>query len=168
MNKAFKFFVYILACVFVFFLLVKFYTESSSSLNTANVFEWEKVVNVYFSNSHMGSDSQCDNVFPVSRTVPNAETLGPESLEELLLGPSTPERSDGYFTSINNNVLIQKFNINDRVAYVDFSPELNMGVAGSCRVLAIKSQIEKTLIELPDIDSVVISIDGKTDGILEP
>ena len=64
--------------------------------------------------------------------------------------------------------MIQKFEIKNKVAYVDFNSNLNKGVGGSCKVIAIKSQIENTLNNLPDIDSVVISVNGKTDGILEP
>jgi hypothetical protein len=51
---------------------------------------------------------------------------------------------------------------------VDFGSSFNRGVAGSCRVAAIKAQIETTLNNLPDIDSVVISVNGQTKGILEP
>jgi spore germination protein GerM len=86
----------------------------------------------------------------------------------LLNGITESEKSSGYFTSLNDGILIQKFEIKDKVAYVDLSSLFNQGVAGSCKVTAIKSQIENTLNNLPDIDSVVISVDGKTKGILEP
>ena len=76
--------------------------------------------------------------------------------------------SSGYFTSLNDGILLQKFEIIDKVAYIDFSSQFNEGVAGSCRVQSIMAQIENTLNTLPDINSVVISVDGQTEGILEP
>ena len=76
MKKAFKSFFYIIACAAVFVVLIKVYNNSFSS-STAIAFEWKKQVNVYFSSSKMGSDDDCSKVFPVSRIIINAETLGP-------------------------------------------------------------------------------------------
>jgi len=167
MTKGLKIFLGVVACVAVFLILTKAY-KSSPSPNSANAFEWEKQANVYFGNKNMGSSEDCSKVFPVSRTVLNAETFGPGALEALLKGVSEAEKSSGYFTSINDKVLVQKFEIKDKVAYVDFDSRFIEGVAGSCKVMAMKSQIENTLNNLPDIDSVVVSVNGKTEGILEP
>lgn len=167
MKKTIKSFLYIIACAAVFIILIKVF-DSSSPSNSASAFEWEKQVSVYFGNSQMGSSEDCSKVFPVSRTILNAETFGPGATEALLEGVAAAEEKAGYFSSLNDGVLIQKFEIKDGVAYVDFSPQFNEGVAGSCRVQAITAQIENTLNALPDIDSVVISVDGETEGILEP
>ena len=137
------------------------------STNSASAFEWQKQVSVYFGNENMGSSEDCSKVFPISRTIINAETLGPGALEALLLGVSEQDKTSGYFTSLNDGVLLQKFEIKDKVAYIDFNQRFSE-VGGSCTVIAIKSQIENTLNTLPDIDSVVISVNGKTEGILEP
>jgi spore germination protein GerM len=167
MTKGLKVFLGIIACLAVFLIAAKAY-KNSPSPNSANAFEWEKQVNVYFGNKNMGSAEDCSKVFPVSRTVLNAETFGPGALEALLKGVSDTEKNSGYFTSINDKVLVQKFEIKDKVAYVDFDSRFVEGVAGSCKVAAIKSQIENTLNNLPDIDSVVISVNGKTENILQP
>jgi len=167
MLKAFKYFLYILICVFVFIILAKIYGAAFQS-KTVDGFEWEKEVSIYLSNGKMGSDDDCTSVFPLSRKVINAETLGPGALEALLNGPTAEDEASGYSSSINDGVLIQKFEILDKVAYVDFDTRFNEGMGGSCRVQAIKSQIESTLNALPDIDSVVISVNGETEGILEP
>ena len=42
------------------------------------------------------------------------------------------------------------------------------GVAGSCRVLAIRAQIESTLKQFPSIKKVVISVNGRTGEVLQP
>jgi len=167
MRKAFKSFFYIIACAAVFVVLINFYNKSFSS-STAAAFEWEKQVNVYFSNSKMGSDGDCSKVFPVSRTIINAETLGPGSLEALLKGPSDTEKESGYFTNLNEEILLQRFEIVNKVAYIDFNTRFNEGVGGSCRVMGIRAEIENTLNSLPDIDATVISVGGQTEGILEP
>lgn len=169
MTKTFKSFFYIIACAFVFMLLVNAYnTYSSQSFSQkANAFEWEKKVKVYFVDSKKMETSSCEADVALDRTVINAETLGPGAIEALLNGLTAEEKSM-YSTAIKKGTLLQKFEVKNGVAYVDFSSELNKEVAGSCTVTAIRSQIEKTLIALPDIDSVVISVNGKTEGILEP
>ncbi|MFA6270078.1 MAG: GerMN domain-containing protein [Candidatus Paceibacterota bacterium] len=167
MHKFNKYILYVVACAIVFLVFVKIFNGSIFS-NSVNAFEWQKPVDVYFGNSKMGSNEDCAQVFPLSRNILNAETLGPGALEALLNSITESEKSSGYFTSLNDGILIQKFEIKDKVAYVDFSSRLNEGVAGSCKVTAIKSQIENTLNNLPDIDSIVISVNGETQGILEP
>lgn len=166
MYKMLKYFLYIIIAVLVLFVFVKTFTKSSP--NSANAFEWEKQINIYFGNSKIGSSEDCSKVFSVSRTILNAETFGPGALEALLNGVSEKEKESGYFTSLNNEILLQKFEIKDKVAYVDFNSRFNEGMGGSCRVTNIKAQIETTLNNLPDIDSVVLSVNGQTEGILEP
>ena len=166
MRKELKYFTYLLACLAIFLVFVKIFGGSISP-NSVSAFEWQKQVNVYFGSKDMGSPEDCSRVFPVARTILNAETLGPGSLEVLLKGVSETEKTAGYYTSINDKVLLQKFEVKNKVAYVDFNARFSE-VGGSCNVQAIKAQIEKTLNNLPDITSVVISVNGQTEGILEP
>ena len=166
MTKTLKIILCIAVIAITAFVLYKNFTGKPA--NTAKAFEWEKQVSIYFGNSEKGSSEDCSKVFPVSRTVPNAETLGPGALEALLGGASVAEKEEGYFTSLNDGILLQKFEIKDKVAYVDFNSKLNEKIGGSCRVASIGAQIENTLNNLPDIDSVVISVNGQTEGILEP
>ncbi len=166
MKKTFKSFVYIVACVAVFLVLAKVYTNSFAS-NSASAFEWEKTVNVYFVDSKKVETASCEADVVLERTVLNAETLGPGAIEALIKGLTSDELTT-YQTAINPKTLLQKFEIRGKVAYIDFDSALNSGIAGSCNVIAIRSQIENTLNALPDIDSVVISVNGETEGILEP
>jgi predicted rRNA methylase YqxC with S4 and FtsJ domains len=46
-------------------------------------------------------------------------------------------------------------------------PQFEVG-KGNTKKGIVKAQIEKTLTDLSDIDNVVISINGQTEGILEP
>jgi hypothetical protein len=150
----------------VIFGLFKFFGQSTPK--PAMAFEWEKTVSIYFGNTGLGSSKDCSKVFPVERKILNAETFGPGALEALLLGPAQIEKTAGYFTSLNEGVVFKTFEIKDGVAFVDFDANFNEGVAGSCRIQNLKAQIETTLNNLPDIDSVVLSVNGQTEGILEP
>lgn len=164
----FKSFFYIVACAVVFLILIKVYDDSVPS-QSAVAFEWEKTVDVYFVDKMDTKTKSCEATLPLKRTVLNAETLGPGAIEALIKGLTAEEVGSGkYLSSVNSKTLLQKFEIKNRVAYVDFGDALNKGVVKSCTVVAIRSQIENTLNALPDIDSVVISINGKTSGTLEP
>ncbi len=58
--------------------------------------------------------------------------------------------------------------IKDGAAYVDFDKTLDQNVAGSCRVIAIRAEITQTLKQFPNVNDVIISIDGRTEDILQP
>lgn len=167
MVKNLKYFLLIIICALALFLLSKAF-DDTPIVGSAVAIEWEKQVEVYFGNKNMGSDQDCTKVFPLYRKIVNAETFGPGALEALLNGVSETEKSAGYFTSLNENIVLRKFEIKDTIAYVDFDSSFNKGVAGSCRIASIKSQIETTLNSLPDINAIVISVNGQTEGILEP
>lgn len=156
-----KFLILVLAVT----LVVK-YAGTSSRGSVAGAFEWEKEVNVYFIDRQIAETTSCEATVVVKRKVPNAETLGPGVLDALIKGLSSKE-SRSLYTSIDPAILLQKFEIKNKVAFVDFS-SLGQNIDGSCKVIAIRSQIEKTLTDLPDINSVVISVNGETEGILEP
>ena len=126
------------------------------------------VVKAFFGNSKLDPKVTCEKVFALTRTVPKTEAVGRAALEALLKGPEQAEKEIGYETSINAGVKINSLTISDGVAKVDFNDVLNAGVAGSCRVGMIRAQIEQTLKQFPSVKSVVISVNGKTEDILQP
>jgi hypothetical protein len=112
--------------------------------------------------------STCSVVFPVERIVPKTEAVARASLEELLKGPTDAEMSDGYFSNINSGVKIQSLSIDaNGTAHVDFSEELET-TGGSCRVIEIRSEINYTLKQFSTVKDVIISINGRTEDILQP
>ena len=125
------------------------------------------IFNVYFGYPH-DLEQSCDLVLPFKREVPKTQAVAKSALEELLKGPSSQEIYAGYATSINPGVKVQSLIIENGVAKVDFSEELDKNVAGSCRVLAIKAQITETLRQFSTVKSVVISVDGRVEDILQP
>jgi hypothetical protein len=121
---------------------------------------------VFFGNSTQGAE--CEEVVAITREVPKVVAIGRAALEELLKGLTPAEELQGFSTALNTGVKINSLTISDGVARVDFDSELNADVAGSCRVQAIRAQIEETLKQFPTVESVIISINGKAESILEP
>lgn len=127
------------------------------------------VVKVFFGNSALDPETMdCGNVFGAERTIPKTQASARAALEELFAGPTRAEMAEGYFTSINSGVTIQRLVIENKIARADLSPRLDEDMGGSCRVTAIRSQIAETLKQFPTVDDVVISIDGETNLILQP
>ena len=136
-----------------------------------------KSVKVFFSNNKNDpSTLYCDKTYVVEREA-DIEDMDPRSmpgelayfaLSELLKGPQKYEKEVGFFTSINDEVDLLKISIENGIATVDFSEELNEGVAGSCRVMAIRSQISETLKQFSEVKDVIISVEGRTEDILQP
>ena len=126
-------------------------------------------VKVFFSSTKLNEDMiDCSLVFPVTREVEKSVAVGRVALTELFKGTTFTEEEDKYFTNIPDGVVINSLDITDGVAKVDLNSKLEDGVGGSCRVTAIRAQITETLKQFPTVDSVIISIDGQTEDILQP
>ncbi len=127
-------------------------------------------VKVFFGNSIQNPEVlDCSLVFGVERDAPKAPQIARMAVDELLKGPTDTEKEEGYFTSINDGVEVEKLTIDAQgTARVEFSPRLEEAVGGSCRVMAIRAQIIQTLKQFPTVKEVVISINGRTEDILQP
>ncbi|MCX6760400.1 MAG: GerMN domain-containing protein [Candidatus Nealsonbacteria bacterium] len=125
-------------------------------------------LSVYFNNNNLDPEISCNKVFPAEREVPKTLSVARAAVEELLKGPSENEKQSGFFTSINTGVKIQKLTIENGIAKVDFDGQLENGVGGSCKVSAIRAQITQTLKQFQTVTGVIISINGRTEDILQP
>ncbi|MFA7308545.1 MAG: Gmad2 immunoglobulin-like domain-containing protein [Patescibacteria group bacterium] len=130
-------------------------------------------VAAYFTQTELNPASQCDSVIPSPRIMPDFIKehdwlTAQKALEFLLHGPSLSEETRGLATQINPNVVIEDFELVGDTATVNFNKSLEQGVAGSCRVSAIRAQIEQTLKQFPYIKNVVIKVDGESNGVLQP
>ena len=126
------------------------------------------IVNVFFNNNQMDPEMSCNKVFPIERTIKKTEAVGRVAIEELLKGPLETEETQGFFTSINSGVKIQSLIIENGTAKIDFDEQLQFQVGGSCRVSAIRAQIIETLKQFSTVKNVIISINGRTEEILQP
>lgn len=131
----------------------------------------DKTTNVFVSFPNKLLDPNmmdCSKVFATKRTIIKTQAIGRATLEELLKGPTSQEVKAGYFTSIPIGIKIQKLTIENGVAKIDLSKELEYQVGGSCRVGSIIAEITETLKQFPTVQNVIISIDGRTEEILQP
>lgn len=142
-----------------FELPVRFQNKGQADLMT---------IKVFFNNSDLDPEASCLKVFPVERQIPKTQAVARAAIEELLKGPTPEEKSANYFSSLPENAKIQSLVIENGIAKIDFSKDLEQGVGGSCRVSAIRSQITQTLKQFPTVKEVVISIDSRVDDILQP
>ncbi len=119
--------------------------------------------NVYF----VTVEDEVEYASAVERTIPYTEEIATAAIEALIDGPNLDEEVMGYSTSINSETELLSIMIEDGVAYADFSSELEVS-GGSAMVMMIREQIEKTLLQFETIDSVVISIEGDSEEVLQP
>jgi len=143
--------------------------ENADELRIPVIFgEATTPIAIYFGNAKEGINEECSKVFPVMRYLPKTTAVARIAMLELLKGPTDADKKEGFFTSINKGVRIQKLTIEEGVANVDFSNDIEKAVGGSCRVTSIRAQIETTLKQFPSVTSVIISVDGRTEDILQP
>lgn len=121
------------------------------------------IVNVAFVTS---TDCVTTKMFP--RTIIKTQSVGLVSLFELLKGPTSVEKIKGATDLIPRETKLNSLHLSGTTAYADFNYALDAGVGGSCRVQAIRAEIENTLKQFSTIKNVVISINSKTEDILQP
>lgn len=140
---------------------VRFQTGVTATTTTTTI-------KVYFNHDKLDPEFSCNKVFPVERQIAKTEALARAALKELLTGPTQTEKDNGFFTSINPDVEVQELVIENGTIRVDFNEQLEFQVGGSCRVAAIRAQITETLKQFPTVDKIIISINGRTEDILQP
>jgi hypothetical protein len=124
---------------------------------------------VYFRTTGFDSSDSCDNVLPVERTVSSKGTIYRAVIDQLIDGPNDGERAAGYATALSTGVVLKSVAADaNGVVTADFTSSLERGVAGSCRVTAIRAQIVSTLKQFPEVRDVVISVNGLTETVLQP
>lgn len=125
-------------------------------------------VRVFFSSTTSDPNTErCEITYPATRRIGTTSAPARAAIEELLKGPSDSERAAGMLTSIPGGVRLLGITISGGVARVNFSDELRAAAGGSCRVAAVRSQIESTLKQFSTVSSVVILVNGQGD-VLEP
>jgi hypothetical protein len=127
-------------------------------------------VYVYWGNSKKNPQAQnCSLVYPVAHEVvapgPDDQKAVAIAMHELLKGPTTWEKSQGYYTSLPLKIADPSFTLFG----LEFQADLQEGVGGSCRTAAIRAQINETYKRNKGVkENPIISIDGRTEDILQP
>ena len=127
-------------------------------------------VKIFLSDSRFVNEPyfDCSRTIAIERQTPKTLAIAKAATEALLRGATQEEINQGFVSNINSGVRIQNLTIENGVAKVDFDKQLEFQVGGSCRVAAIRAQITETLKQFSTVDSVIISIDGRTEDILQP
>ncbi|MHB8831067.1 MAG: Gmad2 immunoglobulin-like domain-containing protein [Patescibacteria group bacterium] len=126
-------------------------------------------VTVYFGNKVKNPEMlDCSKVYAVKRETVAARQPEEVSVHQLLLGPTASEKKAGYFTSLPEGVNDPAIHWEDEGLVVNFDSTLEQGMGGSCRVAAVRAQIEKTVGLSCLKGACIIAVDGRTDDILQP
>jgi hypothetical protein len=102
----------------------------------------------------------CDKPEGVTRRIPKTEATAEAAMTELLKGPTAQEQTRGSRTAIVPGTSLHSIEILNSVATVDFSRQFILGIAGSCNVQALRSQVEQTLKQFPNVKTVKILVEG--------
>lgn len=130
----------------------------------------KQAVNVYLGNNKKNPNAQdCSLVYPVTRYVAKAEAgwLPYVAVDAMLGGPTAVEKLAGYFTSLPGDVKLIGAQTETGAQAFNFNQALQRNVGGSCRVQAIRSQINVTSAKNGGLD-LPIAIEGKTEDVLQP
>jgi hypothetical protein len=142
--------------------------DDQMSVPVSLVSSEKMTVNVYFNNSKLDPEITCEKVFPVKREIPKTQAVAMAALEELIKGPTDKEKQDGYSTTVDYKTKIQSLVVDDKgIAKVDFNESFEPN-GGSCYVSVLRHQVTETLKQFSTIKDVIISINGRTEDILQP
>ena len=133
--------------------------------------EYDKIF--FSSKQHDPKVKNCAAVYWVH--IAGDKNLDPveRSLKLLLAGPTTKWAEQGYYSVIPEGTKLNSVKVEGEIIYADFSSKLNT-LAGSCAVNAARSQIHATAKATAEeylgveVSKVVISVDGSTEGVLQP
>lgn len=123
-------------------------------------------VTLYFTNANQGG-TDCAAVEKVVRDVPASISTARLALEALVRGPTHAEAVAGFRSLFPKGAVLRSVNLRDGVLTADFN-EAMQNVGGSCRVVAIRAAIERTMREIPAVRRVVITAMGSEKTALQP
>lgn len=125
----------------------------------------KSTVDVYFSDEAEVNAGDCSAVDVEKRTIARTIRVGEYAIRELLKGPTKswaismiPEWTEYESLTITNGEAVLRLT----------SPSIQEWSGGSCKVQAIRSQIEETLKQFSSVNTVRIIVNGEEDSILQP
>ncbi|MBP7133862.1 GerMN domain-containing protein [Patescibacteria group bacterium] len=122
-------------------------------------------ITVFTTTSETAKD--CTRVQPVTVRIPRTVYPIEASLQRLIELRTVEGNQD--ISAIPDGTKLLSLSVKDGIATAVFSRELDQSIGGSCRVTAIREQIEQTLMQFPQIKKVAIIAEGKTaDTTLQP
>lgn len=110
---------------------------------------------------------QKEKVVPTTRAIRPASSREEGAVRALIDGVSEAEQTEGYTSSIPPGTDILSFRLENGLATVDFTDDIEPG-GGSAWVTAIRNQITRTLLAFDSISKVEIRVEGKSENVLQP
>lgn len=111
--------------------------------------------------SDKAAETDCSNVSATPVTLP-ASIYPVEATLRALLAIDSSDTPNGATTSIPDRTGLVSLTVANGTATAVFDAGLERDGGGSCRVGAIRAQIEQTLKQFSSVKNVVIEVDGKT------
>jgi len=146
--------------------------DSNLGINNSTLLNENQVgITAYFGNTQENKNmTDCSIVFPLDRVIEKKYDSSMINAVKGLLQPlNSEELARGFLSSVPSGTTLKYVRISNGVVEVNFSAELNK-IAGSCAVSAVRAQIEKTLLQFPEVKLVKICVEGNCsqDTILQP
>ncbi|BBO82238.1 hypothetical protein DSCO28_28040 [Desulfosarcina ovata subsp. sediminis] len=150
-----------LVTLFVFVTLISGCTSRRGVVGDKAV----AAINVYFYNERMATDPiDCAATFAVERYVPATSDLVAEALHSLFRGPTPKELEEGYWSFFSDETagLLKRVRVENGIAYLDLKDmrQILSGATSSCGSAAFYSQVERTLLQFPNVKKVIYAIEG--------
>ena len=166
-----KNFILLLVLVGLLFLGYRYYQKNNmpANKNSPSVTETPKetvyTYKLYFNNTIKDPNLiDCSLVYEIERKSLNPIT--PDFVMRELIKGLTPEETKlGFVTAIPKKCELNFVTVENEKATVDFKP---FQIAGSCATSAFTAQVKQTMLALSTIKEVVITIQGKSEEILQP
>lgn len=122
-------------------------------------------VEVFFTNELRGDP--CGDVFPIIRSV-DADDPVRGALEALLEGPTAAEEAEGYggWFSPDTARMLRGVEVTDGTAWVDLADlrPVIPNASTSCGSGALLAMLDGTVLQFPDVDAAVYTIDGDAEA----
>jgi germination protein M len=106
-----------------------------------------------------------EQLFMVTRTSDPTLRVGTAAMEQLLAGPTDPERVEGVQTQIPDGTELLGLTIDKGIARVDLTSEFEAG-GGSASMSMRLAQVVYTLTQFPTVKGVRFALDGQTIDVL--
>ena len=134
----------------------------------ADVFAQQQTIQIklYFPNTKRHKADCLVPVYPVKRTIPKTSTVAKATLEQLFAGPTSEEKTKGFYSDFSDDTksLLISINIKNKYAYVnmrDLSGTSSIGnFTTSCGGSNFFGQVENTLKQFPGIRKVFFAFEG--------
>jgi hypothetical protein len=132
----------------------------------------KKTVTLYFNNTDLNPEAECDQVFPVEREISPEKDPLRAALQELFQGPTPSESEEGYtsfFSEETEDILID-VKVEGSTTYLNLQDIQGIvpGVSSSCGSQEFFAEVSQTVkAQAPNVEKVLYAIEGDPEPFYE-